>query len=67
MNKQFWKDFYGWLDRATDESLNFALNEAKIKLRECADRDLALDIRKMIRAIEEERLSRWEIQRFRQR
>ncbi|PZP60224.1 MAG: hypothetical protein DI596_06110 [Azospira oryzae] len=67
MNKQFWKDFYGWLDRATDEGLDFALEEAKAKLSNCADRDLAGDIRRMIRAIEEEKISRWEIERFQQR
>lgn len=64
MNNDFWKDFYGWLDSATDEHIEAARQKAQTQLAEPMDREMKSDIRRMLRAINEEQLTRSDLVRF---
>lgn len=54
MNKQFWKDFLSWLDRASAEQLREAAARADMQLSGTIDAEVSADLRRMIRLIEEE-------------
>ena len=58
MNKQFWKDFLQWLDRASNEELREAATRADLQLGNTIDAEVNADLRRMIRLIEEEMASR---------
>lgn len=64
MNTQFWKDFYHWLDNASDEEISAARQEAQMQLARPLDRDQKSDIRHMLRAIDEETLTRSDLVRL---
>ncbi|RMF14658.1 MAG: hypothetical protein D6757_05900 [Alphaproteobacteria bacterium] len=58
MDKQFWKDFLSWLDRASAEQLREAAARADMQMSGTIDAEVSVDLRRMIRLIEEEMASR---------
>jgi len=66
MNKAFWKDFLSWLDTASLEELLSAKSEAQGKLF-TVDAVTRSDLRRMIRLISEELVTRSELNRSIQR
>lgn len=53
-----WRDFYRWLDRATVAQLFAARDAAYEQRRQVRDPDLRRDLRRMIRLLDEELLTR---------
>jgi hypothetical protein len=64
MNKEFWKDFFGWIDRATVGELFAARDAAREDLRKIRDPDTRSDIRRMIRLMDEELVTRSDLARL---
>ncbi len=58
MNKQFWRDFLSWLDRASAEQLRDAAARADLQQGATIDAEVSADLHRMIRLIEEEMASR---------
>ena len=58
MNKEFWKDFYKWVEAASDEELVAKKEELVQLLDQLYDPDYRGDVSRMIRDIEEEQVAR---------
>lgn len=63
MDKQFWKDFLAWLDQAKIDEIFAARDEAREKMRG-ADRLMRSDLRRMIRLMDEELVTRSDLARL---
>ena len=61
MNREFWKDFHGWLDRATAGAIFAARDRAYEQRRSLKDPETRSDVRRMIRLMDEELVTRWEL------
>ena len=61
MNKAFWKEFFGWLDRATLDELKAAKTAAREEQGRILDPAVRSDLKRMIRLIEEEILTRGDL------
>ena len=61
--KEFWKDYYAWLDRARIGEIFAARDRAYEHLRRIKDRDIKLDLRRMVRLMDEELLTRSDLAR----
>ncbi|MBP1151275.1 hypothetical protein [Methylocaldum sp. RMAD-M] len=63
MNKQFWKDFLFWLESAKVGEIFAARDEAREKARSSQCREIRSDLRRMIRLMDEELLTRSDLVR----
>lgn len=63
MNKAFWKDFLYWLDEAGIGEIFAARDEARGKMKG-ADSFTRADLRRMIRLMDEELLTRSDLARL---
>jgi hypothetical protein len=61
MNREFWRDFNGWLDRATLGAIFAARDRAYEQRRSLRDAETRSDVRRMIRLMDEELVTRWEL------
>lgn len=58
MNKEFWRSFLAWLDRATVDQIITARDAAREDLKKIIDSDARSDVRRMIRLMDEELVTR---------
>jgi len=63
MNKTFWDDFFRWMENASIEELRVAKNKAAEELETASDPEIRSDLKRMIRYLEEEILTRLFFQR----
>jgi hypothetical protein len=61
MNKDFWKTLYAWLETASLEEIRAKQQYVRQLLGESSDRDLIVDIRRILRFMDEEMVVRAEL------